>query len=128
MERQTLRVLMVTPGLDGHWRGKVAVSTALRDAGMEVIYGGNMDPREIAEVAIQEDADVIGLSILSAAHLRLIDLTLKAMEDKGVKDIPVVAGGTILEEDVPLIKEMGVVEVFRPGTPMEEIVKFFQNL
>ena len=128
MERQTLRVLMVTPGLDGHWRGKVAVSTALRDAGMEVVYGGNMEPHEIAEVAIQEDADVIGLSILSAAHLRLIELTLKAMEEKSVRDIPVVVGGTILEEDVSVIKEMGILEVFGPGTPMDEIVKFFQNL
>jgi methylmalonyl-CoA mutase C-terminal domain/subunit len=128
MERHVLRVLMVTPGLDGHWRGKVAVSTALRDAGMEVIYGGNMEPHEIAEVAIQEDVDVIGLSILSAAHLRLIEFTLKGMEEKGVRDIPVVVGGTILEEDVPEIKKMGIVEVFGPGTPMEEIIKFFQNL
>lgn len=127
MERQTLRILMATPGLDGHWRGKIAVSTALRDAGMEVIYGGNMEPNDIAEVAIQEDVDVIGLSVLSAAHLRLIELTLQAMEEKGVKDIPVVTGGTIPEEDVPLLKEMGIIEVFRPGTPLEEIVSFFKS-
>lgn len=127
MEGQPLRILMVTPGLDGHWRGKITVSQALRDAGMEVVYGGNMAPREIAEAAVQEDVDIIGLSILSAAHLRLVELTLHALEGKGIKDIPVVVGGTIPEEDIPMLKEMGIIEVFRPGTPLRDITSFFQS-
>jgi methylmalonyl-CoA mutase C-terminal domain/subunit len=122
-----LRVLMVKPGLDAHWRGIIVVSRALRDAGMEVIYGGNMTPHEIAEAAVQEDVQVVGLSVLAPGYMRLISETLNALRERGIEDVPVVAGGIIPEEDIPQLKEMGVVEIFRPGTPLQDIVAFFQQ-
>jgi methylmalonyl-CoA mutase C-terminal domain/subunit len=122
-----LRVLMAKPGMDGHWRGMVAVSRALRDAGVEVVYGGNMTPHEIAEAAVQEDVRVVGLSVMAPGYMRLISETLQALEAHGTGDISVVAGGIILDEDVERLKEMGVVEVFHPGTPLQDIVAFFRQ-
>jgi methylmalonyl-CoA mutase, C-terminal domain len=121
------RVLMAKPGLDGHWRGIIVVSMALRDAGMEVVYGGNMTPAEIAEAATQEDVDVAGLSILAPGHLRLISETLDALNRRGIGDVPVVVGGAIPEEDVAPLKLSGVLEVFRPGSDLGDIVTFFRE-
>ncbi len=122
-----LRVLMAKPGMDGHWRGIVAVSRALRDAGVEVVYGGNMTPHEIAEAAVQEDVRMVGLSVMAPGYMRLISETLQALKARGSGDISVVAGGIILDEDIERLKEMGVVEVFRPGTSLQDIVAFFRR-
>jgi len=121
------RVLMAKPGLDGHWRGIIVVSMALRDAGMEVVYGGNMTAAEIAEAAIQEDVDVVGLSILAPGHMRLISETLEALNCRGIRDLPVVVGGAIPEEDVAPLKQIGVLEIFRPGSDLADIVTFFRE-
>lgn len=118
---------MAKPGLDGHWRGIVVVSRALRDAGMEVVYGGNMTPQQIAETAVQEDVQVVGLSILAPGHMRLISGTLQALRQRGVGHILTVVGGTIPEEDIAPLKEMGIAEVFRPGSPLEDIVAFIRK-
>ncbi len=122
------KVLMAKPGLDGHWRGIIVVSMALRDAGMEVVYGGNMTPAEIAEAAIQEDVDIVGLSILAPGHMRLISETLDALSQRGMEHIRLVVGGAIPEEDVAPLTERGVAKVFRPGTALEDIVAFFRQL
>ena len=122
-----VRILMAKPGLDAHWRGIIVVSRALRDAGMEVIYGGNMSPHEIAEAAIQEDVRVVGLSVLAPGYMRIISETLNALKQRGAEDVFVVVGGIIPEEDVPSLKELGVVEVFGPGTPLGAIVEFFRQ-
>ena len=127
MRGNSPKVLMAKPGLDGHWRGIVVVSMALRDAGMEVVYGGNMTPQEIAEAAIQEDVDIVGLSILAPGHMRLIGETLDALRRRGIDHIMVVAGGAIPEEDVQPLKELGVAEIFRPGSALEDIVAFFRQ-
>jgi len=127
MRGDSPKVLMAKPGLDGHWRGIVVVSMALRDAGMEVVYGGNMTPQEIAEAAIQEDVDIVGLSILAPGHMRLIGETLDALKRRGIDHIMVVAGGAIPEEDVSPLKEIGVAEIFRPGSALEDIVAFFRQ-
>lgn len=121
------KVLMAKPGLDAHWRGIIVVSRALRDAGMEVVYGGNMTPQEIAEAAIQEDVQVVGLSILAPGHMRLISETLNALREREAEHILVMVGGAIPEEDVAPLKEMGVAEVFRPGSPLEDIVAFIRQ-
>jgi len=121
------KVLMAKPGIDGHWVGIITVSRALRDAGIEVVYGGNMTPAEIAETALQEDVDVVGLSSLIPSYMTLVSDTFNELENRGLKDIPIVLGGTILAEDVPALKKMGVIEVFRPGSPLADIVKFFRE-
>lgn len=126
MERK-IRVLMAKPGIDGHWRGAKIVSTALRDAGMEVVFGGNMAPEAIAKVAVQEDVDVVGLSILAAGHMRIIRRVLQALQEEKVEDMVVVVGGTIPQEDIPHLKEMGVDGVFPPGSKTELIVKFVKE-
>lgn len=118
---------MAKPGLDGHWRGILVVSMALRDAGMEVVYGGNMTPQEIAEAAAQEDVQFVGLSLLSPGHMRLISETLDALRERAMEHVMVVAGGTIPEEDVPRLKTLGVAKVFGPGSPLEDIVAFFRQ-
>jgi len=120
---------MAKPGLDGHDRGAKVVSMALRDAGMEVIYTGlHQTPEQIVEAAIQEDVDVIGLSILSGAHMTLIPRVLKLMKERGLQDRLVLAGGTIvLKEDIEKLKELGVAEIYGPGTPTKEIVEFIQK-
>ncbi|MFQ5924413.1 MAG: cobalamin B12-binding domain-containing protein [Dehalococcoidia bacterium] len=126
-KREHIRVLMAKPGFDGHWRGATVVSLALRDAGMDVIYTGNLPPEEIVEAAIQEDVDVIGLSILAAGHMKLISEVIQLLRDKGVTDTLVVVGGTIPQEDIPKLKEMGVAEVFHPGSRLEAIVDYVRN-
>lgn len=127
MERR-IRVLIAKPGLNSHDRGAKVVARALRDAGMEVIYTGlRQTPEQIVETALQEDVDVIGLSILSGAHLALFPRIMELLKEKGMDDVLVVAGGIIPEEDIPLLKKMGIAEVFGPGTPTDEIVKFIRE-
>jgi methylmalonyl-CoA mutase C-terminal domain/subunit len=128
-EKPKIRFLMAKPGLDGHDRGAKVVSMALRDAGMEVIYTGlHQTPEQIVEAAIQEDADVIGLSILSGAHMTLIPRVLEVMKERGISDRLVLAGGTIvLKEDIEALKKLGVAEIYGPGTPTKEIVDFIYN-
>ncbi len=118
---------MAKPGIDGHWRGAKIVTTALRDAGMEVIFAGNMSPEAIAQVAVQEDVDIVGLSILAASHMRIIQRVLQALQGKRVKDIVVIVGGTIPQEDIPRLEELGVDGVFPPGSKTELIVKFVKE-
>lgn len=123
-----IRVLIAKPGLDGHDRGIKVVSRGLRDAGMEVIYLGlRLTPEQIAESAIQEDVDVVGLDCLSGAHMSLFPRTLNLLKEKGGADMLVVAGGIIPEKDVPALKEAGIAEIFGPGTPIDDIVNFING-
>ncbi len=122
------RILVAKPGLDGHDRGAKVIVRALRDAGMEVIYTGiRQTPEMIAAAALQEDVDVIGLSILSGAHMALFPRIMELLRQNGMDDVIVVAGGIFPQEDVPKIKEMGIAGIFGPGTPFEEIVGFIRN-
>jgi len=123
-EPRRIRVLMVKPGIDGHWRGAMVVSMALRDAGMEVIYGGNQPPEALVNAAIQEDVDVIGLSLYAAGHLQLVAAVMEGLKVQQAADILVVVGGTIPQADIPRLKALGVAEVFLPGTPLDEIVRY----
>lgn len=127
MEKQRIKVLLSKPGFDGHWRGILAVSMALRDSGMEVVYGGNQTPQEIAETAVQEDVDVVGLSTLSSGHLRLISEVAQALRQRGMERVLLLVGGTIPKEDIPQLKEWGVSEVFLPGTSLEAIVDYIKE-
>ena len=123
-----IRVVVAKPGLDGHDRGAKVVARALRDAGMEVIYTGiRQTPEMIAEAALQEDVDVIGLSILSGAHMALFPRIVSLLHENGLDDVLVVAGGIIPDEDVPALNEMGIDGVFGPGTPTDEIVEFIRE-
>ncbi|MBI5956491.1 MAG: cobalamin B12-binding domain-containing protein [Chloroflexi bacterium] len=123
-----IRVLIAKPGLDGHDRGAKVVARALRDAGMEVIYTGlRQTPEMIAEAALQEDVDVVGLSILSGAHMTLFPRIMKLLKDKGLEGILVFAGGIIPDEDVPALKEMGIRAIYGPGTPTGDIVNFLRQ-
>lgn len=123
-----IRVLMAKPGLDGHDRGVKVIARALRDAGMEVIYTGlRQTPEDIVEAAIQEDVDVIGLSCLSGAHMALFPEVVKLLRQRHAGDIIVAGGGIIPEEDVPKLRKAGVKAVFGPGTPLHEIVAFFEK-
>ncbi len=117
-----IRVLIARLGLDAHWRGSIVVARALRDAGMEVIYIGNQLPETIVETAIQEDADVIGISTLSGNHMILAPEVLRILEEKEMNDTRVILGGTIPPADIPKLKEIGVKEVFGPGTPIKNII------
>ncbi|MEW6614839.1 MAG: cobalamin-dependent protein [Thermodesulfobacteriota bacterium] len=126
MEKR-IRVLMAKPGIDGHWRGAKIVTTALRNAGMEVIFTGNMSPEAIAKIAVQEDVNVVGLSILAAGHMRIIQRVLNALQGENVEDIVVMVGGTIPQEDIPILKEMGVHGVFPPGSKTDMIVEFVKE-
>jgi methylmalonyl-CoA mutase C-terminal domain/subunit len=120
-----IRVLIAKPGLDSHDRGAKVVARALRDAGMEVIYTGlRQTPEQIVETALQEDVDVIGLSILSGAHMALFPRIMELLKEKGLTDVLVFAGGIIPEEDIPELKKIGIKEVFGPGTPTETIIKY----
>jgi methylmalonyl-CoA mutase, C-terminal domain len=124
MERK-IRVIVAKPGLDGHDRGAKVIARALRDAGMEVIYTGlRQTPEQIVQAAIQEDADVIGLSILSGAHNHLFPRVVELLKEKGADDILVFGGGVIPEEDIPFLKSKGIAEVFGPGTPTSTTVQF----
>jgi len=123
-----IRVLVAKPGLDGHDRGAKVVARALRDAGMEVIYTGlRQTPEQIVESAIQEDVDVIGLSILSGAHNVIFPRIMELLKEKNALDIMVIAGGVIPAEDIPYLKEIGIKEIFTPGTPTSKIVEFIKD-
>ena len=123
-----IRVVIAKPGLDGHDRGARVIARALRDAGMEVIYTGlRQTPEQIVAAALQEDADVIGLSILSGAHMHICPRIMTLLEEKGLQDVLVVVGGIIPDVDIPKLKEIGVRGIFLPGTPMQEIVDFIQK-
>jgi methylmalonyl-CoA mutase C-terminal domain/subunit len=123
-----IRVLIAKPGLDGHDRGAKIIARALRDAGMEVIYTGlHQTPEMIAEAALQEDVDAIGLSILSGAHMALFPRIMEELRTRGLNDVLVYAGGIIPDDDIPAVKEMGVAGVFGPGTPMEHAVRFVRE-
>jgi methylmalonyl-CoA mutase C-terminal domain/subunit len=123
-----IRVVIAKPGLDGHDRGAKIIARALRDAGMEVIYTGlHQTPEQIVETAIQEDADAVGISILSGAHMTLVPRILEGLKENGVDDVVVVVGGTIPKPDVEELKGQGVAEVFTPGAPMSEIVDFLRE-
>jgi methylmalonyl-CoA mutase, C-terminal domain len=120
-----LRVVIAKPGLDGHDRGAKVIARALRDAGMEVIYTGlRQTPEMIASAALQEDADVIGLSILSGAHNHIAPRLMQLLREKGLDDVLVLIGGIIPDIDIPKLKEIGVRGIFLPGTPMQEIIDF----
>jgi methylmalonyl-CoA mutase C-terminal domain/subunit len=127
MERK-IRVLVAKPGLDGHDRGAKVVARALRDAGMEVIYTGLHQTTEmIVETAIQEDVDVIALSLLSGAHMTLFVDVTKLLKDKDMEDVLVLGGGVIPEEDIPALKKAGIAGVFGPGTPTDDIADFIKK-
>ena len=122
---QKTRVVIAKPGLDGHDRGAKVIARALRDAGMEVIYTGlRQTPQQIVGAALQEDADVIGLSILSGAHMHICPREMELLKEKGLSDVLVVVGGIIPDVDIPKLHDMGVTGIFLPGTPMQDIVDF----
>jgi methylmalonyl-CoA mutase, C-terminal domain len=123
-----LRVVIAKPGLDGHDRGAKVIARALRDAGMEVIYTGlRQTPEQIVSAALQEDADVIGLSILSGAHNHIAPRLMQLLREKQLDDVLVVIGGIIPDVDIPKLKELGVKGIFLPGTPMQEIIEFINS-
>ena len=128
MSDKRIRVLLAKPGLDGHDRGIKVVARGLRDAGMEVIYLGiRLTPEQIAEAAIQEDVDVVGLDCLSGAHMALFPKTVLLLKEKGGGDKFVIVGGIIPKKDISALKEAGVAEVFGPGTTIESIIKFIKT-
>jgi methylmalonyl-CoA mutase C-terminal domain/subunit len=123
-----IRVVVAKPGLDGHDRGAKVVARALRDAGIEVVYTGlHQTPAQIVDAAIQEDADMIGMSILSGAHLTLFAEVMDLLRAKDATDIVVFGGGIIPEDDIPVLEEMGVARIFTPGTPTREIVQWVED-
>jgi methylmalonyl-CoA mutase C-terminal domain/subunit len=120
-----IRVVIAKPGLDGHDRGAKVIARALRDAGMEVIYTGlRQTPEQVVAAALQEDADAIGLSILSGAHMHICPRLMQLLREKGLDDVLVVVGGIIPDVDIPKLREMGVKGIFLPGTPMQQIIDF----
>jgi len=124
-----IRVLIAKPGLDGHDRGAKVIARALRDAGMEVIYTGlKQTPEQIVGDAIEEDVDVIGLSILSGAHIPILERISELLKTEGASDITILIGGIIPQEDIPILKGLGVSEVFGPGTETGKIVEFIENI
>ena len=128
MSAKKIRVLIAKPGLDGHDRGAKVVARALRDAGFEVIYTGlRRTPEQIAIAAIEEDADAVGLSLLSGAHNHLFPKTVQLLREKGADDILVFGGGIIPDEDIPGLKAAGITEVFTSGTPTAAVVEFLRN-
>jgi len=128
LRHRKIRVLIAKPGLDGHDRGAKVVARGLRDAGMEVIYLGlRLTPEQIAEAAIQEDVDVVGLDCLSGAHMALFPKTVRLIRQKGGKDILVIGGGIIPKKDIPKLKQAGIAQIFGPGTPLDEIVRFIET-
>ncbi|HEX8119984.1 MAG TPA: cobalamin B12-binding domain-containing protein [Solirubrobacteraceae bacterium] len=123
-----IRVVVAKPGLDGHDRGAKIIARALRDAGMEVIYTGlHQTPEQIVETVIQEDADAVGLSILSGAHMTLVPRVVELLRAQQAEDVLVTVGGTIPADDIPELKDLGVSEVFTPGAPTQDIVDFIQS-
>ena len=126
--KKKIRVLAAKPGLDGHDRGIKVVASALMDAGMEVVYTGlRQTPKQIVESAIQEDVDVIALSILSGAHDYLFPKVIDLLKERGVEDVLVLGGGIIPDEDIAAMKAYGIAEIFGPGTHTEEIIKYIEN-
>ena len=125
---RTIRVVVAKPGLDGHDRGAKIIARALRDAGMEVIYTGlHQTPEQIAETVLQEDADAVGLSILSGAHMTLVPRILELLRENGAEDVVVLVGGTIPDDDAEELKRLGVAGVFGPGAPTSEIIDFLKG-
>jgi methylmalonyl-CoA mutase, C-terminal domain len=123
-----IRVVIAKPGLDGHDRGAKVIARALRDAGMEVIYTGlRQTPEQIVAAALQEDADAIGLSILSGAHMHICPRVMTLLKEKGLEDVLVVIGGIIPDVDIPKLQAMGVRGIFLPGTPMQNIIEFINR-
>ena len=123
-----IRVIIAKPGLDGHDRGAKVIARALRDAGMEVIYTGlRQTPEQIAAAALQEDADVIGLSILSGAHMHVCPRLMELLKEKGLDDVLVLVGGIIPDVDIPKLRDMGVKGIFLPGSPMQEIIDYING-
>lgn len=128
MSSKPIRVLVAKPGLDGHDRGAKVIAQALRDAGMEVIYTGlRQTPEQIVQAALQEDVNVVALSILSGAHLHLFPPVVEGLKKCQAGDILVLGGGIIPEEDIPLLKEAGIAEVFGPGTTTKTVVEYIRN-
>ena len=123
-----IRVVVAKPGLDGHDRGAKIIARALRDAGMEVIYTGlHQTPEQIAETVLQEDADAVGLSILSGAHMTLVPRVVSLLKEQGAEDVVVTVGGTIPADDIPELESLGVAEVFTPGSATSDIVDFIRG-
>ena len=123
-----IRVVVAKPGLDGHDRGAKIIARALRDAGMEVIYTGlHQTPEQIVETVLQEDADAVGLSILSGAHMTLVPRVMELLREQDAGDVVVTVGGTIPNQDIPELKELGVAEVFTPGAPTQAIIDFIEK-
>jgi methylmalonyl-CoA mutase, C-terminal domain len=123
-----IRVVVAKPGLDGHDRGAKIIARALRDAGMEVIYTGlHQTPEQIVETVLQEDADAVGLSILSGAHMTLVPRVVELLRAQDAGDVVVTVGGTIPAQDIPELKELGVAEVFTPGAPTSDIIEFIRS-
>ncbi len=128
MVERRIRVLIAKPGLDGHDRGAKIVARALRDAGMEVIYTGlRQSPEQIVSAAVQEDVDVVGLSVLSGAHLHLFRRVLELLKEQDADDIMVFGGGIIPDQDIPTLKASGVAEIFQPGATTTEIIEFLES-
>jgi methylmalonyl-CoA mutase C-terminal domain/subunit len=123
-----IRVVVAKPGLDGHDRGAKIIARALRDAGMEVIYTGlHQTPEQIVETVLQEDADAVGLSILSGAHMTLVPRIIELLREQDAGDVVVTVGGTIPNQDIPELKQLGVAEVFTPGAPTQAIIDFIEK-
>jgi methylmalonyl-CoA mutase C-terminal domain/subunit len=128
MAERKIRVVVAKPGLDGHDRGAKIIARALRDAGMEVIYTGlHQTPEQIVETVLQEDADAVGLSILSGAHMTLVPRVVELLREQDAGDVVVTVGGTIPSQDIPELKELGVAEVFTPGSPTQDIIDFIRG-
>ncbi len=127
-DARKIRVVVAKPGLDGHDRGAKIIARALRDAGMEVIYTGlHQTPEQIAATVVQEDADAVGLSILSGAHMTLVPRVVELLKEQGAEDVVLTVGGTIPNDDIGELKELGVDEIFTPGSPTDDIVEFIRG-
>jgi len=127
MSDNKVKILMAKAGLEGHWAGLIVVSNALRDAGFEVIYGGNMTPDQIAATAAQEDVNVVGISSLTANYMLVMPVIIDKLKKKGKGDVLLMLGGIIYDDDFDSLKKMGVHGIFKPGTPLSEIVEFVRD-